>query len=239
MKIAMWSGPRNLSTAMMYSFGNRSDCQISDEPFYAAYLKATGLDHPMREQVMQSQPQDPNTVIESVTSKNTHAIWYQKHMTHHMLPDFDFGWLETVKNVFLIRDPARVIASYEKKYDKIALLDLGFAQQLNIFDHCQAQGIPTVVIDADDILADPKGMLTALCGAIGIPLDLSMLKWTAGPRSEDGVWASHWYDSVHKSTGFGSPKTGVPQVPKRHADILQEATKIYQALRQSAIGPAY
>lgn len=238
MKIAMWSGPRNLSTAMMYSFGNRSDCQITDEPFYAAYLEASGIQHPMNEEILASQPTKPDRVIRDVLAPNDKPIWYQKHMTHHMLPHFSLEWLSKVTNVFLIRDPRRVIASYAAKRTDLSLKDLGFKQQLRLYDHCYALGLETYVVDSDDILRDPRGALTALCAAIKIPFDENMLTWAPGPRSEDGVWAAHWYDGVHKSTGFGAPKENDPVIAKHHQGILDEAECIYHTLSGQVIRPA-
>lgn len=235
MKIAMWSGPRNLSTAMMYSFGNREDCQISDEPFYAAYLAATGIDHPMTKEILASQPQNPKQVIRAISAPNQKLVWYQKHMTHHMLPTFQLDWIRDFKNVFLIRSPDRVIASYAEKRKQLSLADLGFKQQLKIYDHCYALGLETIVVDSDDILRNPKGTLGALCAALEIDFDPAMLSWEAGARKEDGVWAKHWYDSVHKSNGFGAPKTTTVTVQKHHQNLLNEAECIYATLSGSAI----
>lgn len=234
-KIAMWSGPRNLSTAMMYSFGNRADCAISDEPFYAAYLAHSGVSHPMQVDILASQPNDPEDVIGAITGPNPGGapIWYQKHMTHHMLPDFPLDWLAGFTNVFLIRHPARVIASYTAKRENPTLDDLGFVQQLRLFEHCRALGQDPVVIDCDEILTDPERTLGLLCRAIGIEFDPNMLNWSAGPRAEDGIWARHWYGSVHASTGFGEAPGPLPE--PQEVEIYQPALGIYNQLKTFTI----
>ena len=233
MKIAMWSGPRNLSTAMMYSFGNRADCAVVDEPFYAAYLHHSGVDHPMRAQILQSQTTDPAVVARNMLGPNPggQAIWYQKHMTHHMMAGFPMDWLADVVNVFLIRHPARVIASYHRKRENPTMDDLGFAAQKRLYDHCVALGQTPAVIDSDDILVDPERALTGLCARIGISFDPAMLTWPSGPRADDGIWAAHWYDAVHRSTGFGGPVGALPRVESGGA-IYRESLNIYDGFRE-------
>jgi len=207
-RIAMWSGPRNISTAMMRSFGNRADCDVVDEPFYAAYLHATGIDHPMRAEVMASQPTDPREVAASLIHESPcgKPVFYQKHMTHHMIAEFDLAWMTQCRNVFLIRDPARVVASYARKREQATLADLGFVRQAELFTReANRLGAPPPVIDADDVLAKPRATLCKLCEALGIAFSESMLAWPAGRRVSDGVWAAHWYEAVERSTCFEPP----------------------------------
>ena len=234
----MWSGPRNLSTAMMYAFGNRVDTAIVDEPYYGAYLHHSGVEHPMNAEVLSSLPHEPEAISAYVTSPVPDGlkIWYQKQLTHHMLPQFSLDWVAQQKNVFLIREPARVIASYERKRETLALEDLGFLQQKRIYDYCVALGQSPIVLDSDDILADPPAMLAALCAELGIAFDSAMLSWTAGPRAEDGVWAAHWYDAVHRSTGFGVAPGPVPTVGHEFVEILKQAQKIYQQFEVLKLG---
>ena len=232
MRIAMWSGPRNLSTAMMYAFGNRSDCAVVDEPFYASYLARTGLAHPMREAVIASQPVDPEVVAESLLGPipGGKAHYYQKHMTQHMIPGMPRGWMGGVCNVFLIRHPARVIASYSEKRDELTLDGIGFAQQTELFDEVQAAGGDPIVIDSHDIRADPETMLKRLCERLSLPWEPSMLHWPAGGHPADGAWASHWYGAVHRSTGFAGAEGPLPDLPPGLADIAEQAMPHYLQL---------
>lgn len=204
MRIAMWSGPRNLSTAMMYAFAARSDCAVVDEPFYAAYLHNSGEIHPMQAEILASQPNDYASVIEQCLGPHPTdmPLFYQKQMTHHILPDTPLDWLVNLTNVFLIRHPARVVASYQRKRENPRLEDIGFAQQVRIFEQVVAMGLTPVVIDSDDILLDPSGMLMGLCKAIGIDYQPGMVRWAPGGNPADGVWAPHWYESVWQSDGL-------------------------------------
>ena len=208
-RIAMWSGPRNISTAMMRAFENRPDTSVSDEPFYAAYLAATGLDHPMREDILASQPTDPDKVAAAVTGPipGGRAVWYQKHMTHHMLPGFDRSWTDRVVHAFLLRDPRAVLASYVKKRATVTLADIGLPQQVELFERVADRlGVAPPVMDGDDVLGSPRATLASLCESCGIAFSEAMLHWPAGPRMSDGVWAPAWYDAVEQSTGFGPPR---------------------------------
>lgn len=204
-RIAMWSGPRNISTAMMRSFGNRTDSVVIDEPFYACYLKQTGLEHPMRAEILASQSQDPDDVINDLLAPLAveKSVFYQKHMTHHLLPAIDRGWLGRCRNCFLIRSPAEVIASYALKRETVTDADIGMQDQAEIFDYVTTVlKQPAIIVDSADILNHPKSMLGKLCAALDIPFSERMLKWPAGARKEDGVWGRHWYHSVESSTGF-------------------------------------
>lgn len=228
-RIAMWSGPRNLSTAMMRSFGARADTAVWDEPFYAAYLAITGLDHPMREEIIAAHEADPQTVARACAgaAPGGAPIFYQKHMTHHMLDGMDLSWTAAVRNAFLIRDPALVAASYEAKRERATLEDLGLRRQVELFEaEADRLGKAPPVVDARDIAADPERTLSALCAALGIPFDRAMLSWEAGPRPEDGVWAAHWYGSVIASTGFSPPRAEAPPMTD-HAKALAEAGRPY------------
>jgi Sulfotransferase domain len=235
MKIAMWSGPRNLSTAMMYSFAARGDCAVWDEPFYAAYLQETGMDHPMRDEIIAAHDPDPEHVAAAckgpVPGGKTH--FYQKHMTQHMLDSFDRRWMRSCRNVFLIRHPARVVASYAKKREGPTLEDIGFPQQEQLFDEVAAwSGATPLVIDSDDIRADPATMLQKLCAALGLPYRHRMLRWPAGGNSADGVWAAHWYGAVHRSTGFDGAEGPLPPLGGSYADLASRALPIYERLAQ-------
>ena len=224
MKIAMWSGPRNLSTALMYAFGNRPDCEAVDEPFYAAYLAASGADHPMREACIAAQPADPKAVVAEIAGQSK-PVRYLKLMTHHMLPDFPLEWAKDCVNIHLIRHPARVIASYANKRDTVTMGDIGFAEIERIFNV-----LPGPVIDSADIRNDPEGMLRKLCDSIGLEFSDAMLSWPAGPKDFDGAWAPHWYDAVHRSTGFAGAEGPLPEVAPEHQTLLSEALPIYEAM---------
>ncbi|MGB1235142.1 MAG: HAD family hydrolase [Planktomarina sp.] len=234
MKIAMWSGPRNLSTAMMYAFGNRADCTAVDEPFYASYLARSAVIHPMQDAILQSQPNRAEDVIAAITAPNTLPLQYQKHMTHHM-DGVRLNWLADLKNVFLIRHPARVIASYAAKRENPTLRDIGFPRQAAMYAHCRGLGQLPIVIDSDDILADPAAMILALCDALGILFDPAMLSWTAGKRDYDGVWADHWYDAVHQSTGLKMSVKPLPEVDPKFEGILSQAMPFFTQMSDSKI----
>ncbi|MRU15561.1 HAD family hydrolase [Roseovarius sp. A21] len=237
MRLAMWSGPRNLSTAMMYSFGARSDFAVIDEPFYAAYLTLTGLQHPMRDDIIASQPTEPQAVIDGllgpVPAQKPH--FYQKHMAQHMIDGVPRDWITQVTNVFLIRHPARVAASFSAKYDNPTLADIGFVQQAELYDLLTAQGQAPVVIDSAYIRRDPETMLKRLCAAIDLPWDPAMLSWPKGGHPEDGVWAAHWYASVHGSTGFAAAEGPLPALDGPRAELAKAAMPAYEKLRAVAL----
>lgn len=234
LRIAMWSGPRNISTAMMRAFENRPDTGVVDEPFYAAYLTLTGLDHPMRDDVLKSQPVDWRVVVAQLLgpAPDNAPIFYQKHMTHHMLPEIGTDWLEACCNVFLIRRPDEVVASYRARRADIALADIGVVRQAELFDQeAQRLGRTPPVIDASDVLAAPGPMLKALCEAVGIPFSERMLSWPSGKRASDGVWAPAWYDQVEKSTGFAAPRAlDRPEIPPALASVAAAARPYYERL---------
>jgi Sulfotransferase domain len=232
-RIAMWSGPRNLSTAMMYAFAARGDCAVVDEPFYGAYLKATGIDHPMKEDVIAAQDSDAMAVGRTLLGPIPHqqSLFYQKHMTLHMIPAFDRGFMRGLTNVFLIRHPARVVASYAKKREAPTLLDIGFVQQAQLFDQtADFLGRAPLVLDAADVRGDPRGTLKRLCHALAIPFTAHMLSWPAGPKLYDGVWAPHWYGEVHKSTGFGAPEGDLPALSDDFQRLSDAAMPYFEHL---------
>ena len=239
MNIAAWSGPRNLSTAMMYAFGARADCDVWDEPFYAAYLHRTGLAHPMRAEIIAAGETDPAKVAErcAAPAPTCRPHFYQKHMTHHMVDGFDRHWFAAVTHIFLIRHPARVLASYAQKRENPTLDDIGFRQHAEIFDAVRKEGLPAIVVDSDDIRRAPEPILRALCDGIGLPFDPAMLSWPAGGQPRDGVWAAHWYDAVHRSTGFAGPEGPLPAVTGPLTEIHDAALPFYDALKPHALTP--
>jgi hypothetical protein len=232
-RIAMWSGPRNLSTAMMYAFSARGDCAVWDEPFYAAYLDATGINHPMRDEIIATHEPDPDRIAATCKGPipQQQSLFYQKHMTLHMIPAFDRRWMRACQNVFLIRHPARVVASYAKKREGATLHDIGFVQQAELFDEVSGWALsPPTVIDSDDIRADPEAMLRKLCAAIDIPFSRKMLSWPAGGNDADGVWAPHWYAAVHRSTGFEGAEGPLPDLGGTYATLAAQALPYYEKL---------
>lgn len=232
-RIAMWSGPRNLSTAMMYAFAARGDCAVWDEPFYAAYLAESGIQHPMQQAVIDAGLRDAAAVAAACTGPvpDDKDVYYQKHMTLHMIPSFDRGFMSGVTNVFLIRHPARVIASYARKRESPTLADIGFTQQAQLFDEvAQRLGQAPLVIDSADIRANPAAALSALCAALGIPYTTSMLTWPAGPKPYDGAWAPHWYNAVHNSTGFEDPEGDLPVLDPANQALSDLALPYYDLL---------
>jgi len=232
-RIAMWSGPRNISTAMMRAWGNRSDTSVFDEPFYAYYLKATGKKHPGAEEVIARGETDRRRIITLLTGPVPSRRWifFQKHMTHHLLPEIDREWLGTVTNCFLIRDPSDVIASYIKKREDLALEDLGFVQQMEIFDFVRSRmnAIPPIV-DAKDVLENPERILRLLCKAVGVEFSELMLSWPPGLRETDGVWAKYWYGEVAKTTSFQPRRPRREEVPKRLREIYDRCRACYERL---------
>ncbi len=232
MKIAMWSGPRNLSTAMLYSFGNRSDFSVWDEPFYAAYLKASGISHPLRDEVLLAHQGDAEKVASDIAGPvpGGRAHWYMKHMPFHMLESFPLEWAEDCVNVHLIRHPARVVASYVAKRENPTLQDIGFAEQVRIFDR-----FPGPVLDSDDIRVNPEGMLRKLCDSIQLEFSPAMLSWPAGPKPFDGAWAPHWYGAVHRSTGFAGAEGPLPELSGASADLVEMALPSYRKLYESRL----
>ena len=240
--IAMWSGPRNISTAMMYSFGNRPDCEVWDEPFYAFSLKHHGNDHPLRDEIVAAYETDHARLAARCVAPapSGKPYFYQKHMTHHMLKGYDRSFIVKLANAFLIRDPDRVLASYVKKWDRVALRDIGFLEQQEIFDLVADRlGRAPPVIDADDVLADPRSMLEGLCRALAVPFRGEMLRWPKGPKPFDGLWSRHWYNAVWQSEGFAAPeRVAPPALPDALRAVADAARPIYARLKAHAIRPA-
>ncbi|CUH79619.1 sulfotransferase family protein [Tropicibacter naphthalenivorans] len=236
MKIAMWSGPRNLSTAMMYSFGNRADMTCIDEPFYGPYLRLTKLQHPMAGEIKISRPQSAIEVEQSLLQPDPQHS-YHKHMCQHMIDGIPRDFMADCVNVFLIRHPARVVASFIKGYPQATAEDIGFAAQAELYDHVCGLGQTPVVIDSADIRDNPEGMLRQLCAALDLPFDDAMLNWPAGPKPYDGVWAPHWYASVHASTGFAGPEGPLPELTGRALDLAFEAMPHYEKMAARKISP--
>ncbi len=225
-RVAMWSGPRNISTAMMRAWENRPDTIVVDEPFYAAYLARTGIDHPARDEVIASQPTDPEEVVAALRARLPAGIsvHFAKHMTHHLADGEDLTWLRAFRTVLLIREPREVVASYTMAREACEPEDIGLLQQVRLLDHLDSE---PPVIDAADFLRDPEAHLRWLCDWLGIDFTDRMLSWPAGPRDSDGAWAPHWYDAVRASTGF------VPYRP-REVDLDDHDAAVAEACR-----PAY
>jgi hypothetical protein len=224
--IAMWSGPRNLSTAMMRSFGARADCAVMDEPFFAPFLAATGKAHPGRDATLDVHETDPDAVARLCAAPVPQTFVFQKHMPHHMIDGMPMDWAKGARHFFLLRHPQRVIASYAKGRSKFDLEDLGFAPQRRLWE---ALDCPPV-IDSHDILRAPEIALRTLCDAINILFDPAMLCWEAGARETDGAWAPWWYASVERSTQFSPPPEEMPDIAAEHADILAACLADYEAM---------
>jgi hypothetical protein len=236
----MWSGPRNLSTAMMRSFGSRSDTFVSDEPFYGCFLKHTGANHPMREEVIAAMDCDWQSVMESLRGDppDGSPIWYQKHMWHHMAGPIGYEDFEGFTHAFLIREPERMIASYLRKRKVAVFEDFGLERQAEFFEReADRLGMAPPVIDARDVLANPQAVLSKLCVALGIPRDKAMLAWEAGPRPTDGPWAPHWYATVEASFGFGPPETDDVDLPDEARRLADRCRPYYERLAAHRIRP--
>jgi len=239
-RIAMWSGPRNLSTAMMRSFGSRADTVVSDEPFYGAYLKQTGDPQAMADQVIESMDCDWNSVAEKLSgpSPGGAPLWYQKHMAHHMVGPISHDDLPGLTHAFLIRDPARVVASYAAKRVAVRPEHLGVERQVEYFEReADRLGRAPPVIDSADVLRDPPVMLERLCRALAIAWDPAMLCWDPGIRPTDGIWASHWYDSVAASTGFGAPDERPVELGPESLRVAEACRPYYDRLAEHRIRP--
>ena len=234
--VAMWSGPRNISTAMMYAFANRSDCIAWDEPFYGAYLIETGLAHPMAQEITDANECDWRAVAAACAQVSTKPVFYQKHMTQHLLPSFDRSFIRTLTNAFLIRSPEKVLSSYAKKHDDVSLHAIGFIEQAQIFDLvAQHLGHAPPVVDADLHLASPRESLQKLCAALTISFEESMLQWPKGPKTCDGVRAPHWYNAAWASTGFEKSQNAPISLPSPLQRIADEARPFYERLLKHSL----
>jgi hypothetical protein len=239
-RIAMWSGPRNLSTAMMRSFGSRADTFVTDEPFYGCFLSDTGLQHPMRDEVIASMDCNWRNVMDALRGDppDRSPIWYQKHMWHMMVGPIGYEDFAGFRHAFLIREPERMIASYLKKREVARFEDFGLEKQAEFFEReSDRLGYAPPVIDANDVLSNPEAVLPRLCGALDIAWDQAMLSWAPGRRETDGVWAAHWYNAVEKSTGFGEPDSGVVELSAGDRRLAERMRPYYERLAANRIQP--
>ncbi len=232
-RIAMWSGPRNISTALMRSFDNRPDCFVTDEPLYGHFLMETGYNHPGREEILRSQKTNWSDVtVELCGAIPYHkSVWYQKHMAHHLTENIDFSWTKSLTNCFLIRHPKDVITSFVKKFELNSERQLGFAQQKELFDWLSSEtDFTPPIIEAKEITKNPKQVLTWLCEKLNIDFFESMLSWKKGNRETDGIWAKYWYENVEESSGFMPLSQNKNDIPKQWETIYAESLEIYEYL---------
>ena len=232
-RIAMWSGPRNISTAMMRAWGNRDDCTVWDEPLYGHYLFKTGIPHPGANEIIAAQGSDWQSIVERCASDppEEKRVFYQKHMTLHLLPEIDRQWLSRLNNCFLIREPEAVIASYAAVREGVTLDDIGFVQQAELFDYVtRISGEIPLVIDSKEFLLDPESMLRGICNRLALEFKTSMLSWETGPRDSDGVWGKFWYESVWNSSGFAPYREKPLTLGAREQAIAQQARPYYEHL---------
>jgi hypothetical protein len=239
-RIAMWSGPRNISTALMRSWESRGDTFVIDEPFYASYLRETDVDHPGRDEVIAACETDWRKVLEGLTGEipDGKTIFYQKHMAHHVLPGMEGPWLDGLRHAFLLRDPLEMLISLDKIMAAPRLEDTGLPQQLRLFRHVGDRSSTTPpVVDAADILTNPEAMLRRLCAALGVDFTEKMLRWKAGPRETDGVWARFWYGSVYESTGFRPYTSTAKTLPEHLRPVYEECLPYYDTLSKYRLVP--
>lgn len=240
-RLCLWSGPRNISTATMRSFEARGNCAVWDEPFYGYYLKQTGLDHPGREETLALWPTDPDEIALACAgaAPQGQAEFFQKHMCQHMLDGLDLSWTQHCRHLFLIRDPAEVAASYHATMKRACAEDLGAIQQGRLYDEiCDLTGQAWPVIEGADVLENPAGMLRAVCDAVGIAYTDAMLSWPPGRRATDGPWAPYWYSRVEASTGFETPRSSPHDLPDHLSEVVADCAPAYQRLkaRKLAVG---
>ncbi len=239
--IAMWSGPRNISTAMLRAWENRTDTVVVDEPLYAHYLLKTGINHHGAAAIIAAYETDWRTVVQQITGPlpDGKSIYYQKHMTHHLLHDMDWEWVLKLTNCFLIRDPALVIDSLIKKLPDATIEQTGFPQQIALFHYLREQtDVTPLVIDAQDVLMNPQALLSTLCDRLEIPFNRAMLNWPAGKRDTDGIWGEYWYASVEQSTGFMPYEPTPVTLPDHLTDMLDECQTIYAEMAQYRLQPS-
>ena len=239
-RIAMWSGPRNISTAMMRAWENRADCTVWDEPFYGYYLDATGVAHPGADEVISAQGTDAEAIIARCIGDipNGKPVFYQKHMTLHLLPELDRSWLSSLLNCFLIREPEAVIASYATVRSEVTLEDIGFIQQAELFDQvCEISAETPLVIDSREFLLNPQQMLISICERLDIDFDPAMLSWPSGVRDSDGVWGQYWYASVWESTGFAAYRDRAYELSDKDQRLAEQARPYYERLFQQRLQP--
>lgn len=240
-RLALWSGPRNISTALMRSWENRPDTAVCDEPLYAYYLQQTGLDHPGRDEILAHHEPDAARVIAFLTGPvpGGKAIFYQKHMAHHLVDGLPLDWLDDLQHGFLLREPRAMLTSLLQVLPEAALSETGLPQQVDLFDRVRAAtGRTPPVIDARDVLEAPEPMLRALCAAFGVPFQPAMLHWPPGPRSTDGIWAKHWYARVEQSTGFAPYRPKPDAVPDDRRELLAACRELYEYLYRFRLSPS-
>jgi len=230
LRINCWSGPRNISTSFMYAFGQRADTTVFDEPIYAHYLRVTGRQHPGRAEVLASQDPDGEAVVRDVIlGDHPTSVVFFKQMAQHAV-DLDLDFLESCRNMLLIRDPERVVTSFAKNVPDVGVADTGLPIQIELLEAMLAAGEEPVVVDSAALLATPEPMLRLLCDRLGLPFDPAMLSWPAGPKPVDGVWAEHWYASTHRSTGFEAGAPSTEPAPAHLRPVVAEARSLYERL---------
>jgi len=237
-KIAMWSGPRNISTALMRSFENRPDTYVSDAPFYAHYLYITKKKHPMYKEIIHYGDTNWNSVVKNITGNIPYnkKVWYQKHMAQHNLQNKNLNWIRKMKNILLIRNPKEVILSYIKKNSLINILELGYIQQVELVKKIEEDfGIIPIIIDSQDLLKNPKYILTKLCKKCNISFYDKMLLWPKGPRKTDGIWSEYWYTNVENSTRFSPYIKNNSTLPMQYKNIFLECMNYYTELYEKRI----
>ena len=233
--IALWSGPRNISTALMYSFANRSDTAVVDEPLFGYFLEHTGVWRPSREEVLATMDTDPQKIMDSLLNPPTDMpVYFMKHMANHLI-DLNLDFLANFENVLLIRDPKDMLLSYSKNVKEPTLLDTAYKMQVDLLDFFTERGMPYVILNAKNVLLNPERQLKILCEKLNISFQDSMLEWEAGSRQEDGIWAKYWYDSVHKSTGFGAYREKDQELPLNLISLYDECMYYYARLEQLAL----
>lgn len=235
-RICLWSGPRNVSTALMYSFAQRADTKVFDEPLYAHYLANTDADtyHPGANEVLQSMENNGEKVVQMMLGSHEKSVVFFKNMTHHLL-DLDKGFMKNVINVFLTRDPREMLPSFDKVIENPTMTDVGYQAHIDLLDYLDGHGVQYWVLDSKRILLNPEKVLSTLCDEIGIPFEEDMLKWTAGARPEDGVWAPYWYGNIHRSTGFQPYQPKTAPFPEHLNPLLESCMPLYERLLALAV----
>ncbi len=234
-RICLWSSPRNVSTAFMYSWAQRKDTVVTDEPLYGFYLNETKVNHPGKDEITAAMNCNGQQVIDNLIAGDFgKELLFIKHMTHHTL-NLDLSFMRELENIFFIRNPKQIIASYAAVIDRPTLNDIGIEMQEGIFNYSKRNGFKTYVLDSGELLKNPKLILTKLCDQLQIPFDENMLHWPAGPKTEDGIWAKYWYDNVHNTTGFDKQPTSERPLPEHLVSLYEEAKPIYEKLLKHAI----